>query len=90
MPERAASSGEDPRRERETPREKRGETRERERENVCEREGNGERRRSPNQSGVERVPMTVARIAQSELLPDPDTLLARPTWLCSKMKMARV
>lgn len=122
MPERAASSGEDPRgREGEGDREEGGEggekETEREREGARARdsarweargddegivgdegaargdeEGSGWREgaEEPNQSGVERVPMTVARIAQSELLPDHGTLLARPTWLCSKVKMARV
>jgi len=118
MPERAASSGEDPRgREGEGDREEGGEGekergRERERETARDgklggttrgssgdegaargdEEGSGWREgaEEPNQSGVERVPTTVARIAQSELLRDHGTLLARPTWLCSKVKMARV
>lgn len=73
MPERAASSGENPR--------GRG----------GEKEGKGRwDREQPVRSGECRVLTTVARIAQSGLLPGLSSLLAYPTWLCSKMKMARV
>lgn len=47
-------------------------------------------RDQPVRSGERRELTTVARIAQSGLLPGLSSLLAHPTWLCSKMKMARV